>query len=593
LLILTLVTAAVFGQCLGHQFLNWDDQHYVSRNPVVQGVSLDHIRAVFTSYYVGNYAPVQMLSYMLDHALWGLWPGGYLLTNLFCHLAAGILFYFLVLRISGRDALALLAALLFLVHPVQVETVAWISQRKNLLAMVFFLASWYAYLSCRDARPREGRWLLGGSLACFLLAALAKSVVVILPVVLVLYDLGIRRERLRESLQLHKLAYLGITVLTAWLAMESQAERPAEPHGGSLTAPILTMIHLVVRYLYMLVWPVDLSAIYYTPPRTQVDVTFMLALLFLLAVLALAMFLYRRRDPLAFWIALFFVGLLPVSQLVPLVTLINDRYLYFPMLGSAMVAATLLVTLHDRVPVRLRIGIVAAATVLVVALAALAYQRTGVWRDSISLWSDALQKTPQKAVPAYYLGLAYLNAGDPASALPYLQQSIDLTQHREKSPVVVLATLHLRLRQYAEAAPLIEWLGQNFPDDLKTWLLHGDFYSSQGDFVRGEEAYRRSLAVAPDNPDGLIGLGRIYSWAQEWDKARGYLLRALQTGGNNPEVLFELACVETARGAYPDALGYLRGAVRHGLAAPQRIYYDSRLRPLAAFPEFRELLAGQ
>jgi hypothetical protein len=141
---------------------------------VVQGVSLNHLRAAFTQYFVGNYAPLQILSYMLDHALWGLHPAGFLLTNLLCHLVAGILFYLLVRRIDGRGSVALLAALFFLIHPVQVESVAWISQRKNLLAMVFSLAAWHGYLGFRESGAGAGRWWrYAGSLLAFLLACLS------------------------------------------------------------------------------------------------------------------------------------------------------------------------------------------------------------------------------------------------------------------------------------------------------------------------------------------------------------------------------------------------------------------------------------
>jgi protein O-mannosyl-transferase len=588
---LAAVTAAVFGQCLTHEFLNWDDQHYVTLNPFVQAFTLDNVRAVFAQYFVGNYAPVQMLSYMADHALWGLRPGGFLFTNLLCHLTAGVLAYFLLLRIAKRRAVAFLGALLFLVHPVQVETVAWISQRKNLLAMVFFLASFHCYMSFRDARPSRGGRHLLASLAFFVLGALSKSVVVILPVVLVLYDLCIRRDPVSQSLRLHKLGYVAIAFTTAWLATESQLERPPELHGGSLWATLLTMVPISVRYLRMLVWPVDLSAIYFTPIRAQADVTFISSFLVLLVILAAALWLFRRGNSLAFWIAVFFVGLLPVSQLVPLVTLMNDRYLYFPMLGSAGFSATLVMALYDRAPLGWRGGVFALTGVVAVVLAVLTFQRTRVWHDSITLWSDALAKTPQKAVPAYYLGLAHLKAGDLSQALTYLHQAVDLTQQREKEPLVVLASLRLRLRQYAAAAPLLERLRQDHPSELKTWLIHGDYYCSLGDFDRCEDAYRRALQLVPGNPDGLTGLGRIHGLRQEWEEARALFLEALQNGGNNPEVLYELACVEAARGAYRDALGYLRAALRHGLAAPERINYDSRLKSLWAFPEFSELRA--
>ncbi|HEY6838921.1 MAG TPA: hypothetical protein VI389_09280, partial [Geobacteraceae bacterium] len=137
---LLVIAVAVFGRTLGHDFLtNWDDHTYVTHNETIRGITSGHLKAAFTSLYVGNYAPVQIISYMLDYTLWGLRPAGFHGTNLILHALNGLLVYLFVFRISGRRAWAFPAAVLFLVHPAQVESVAWISQRKNLLAMLFFL----------------------------------------------------------------------------------------------------------------------------------------------------------------------------------------------------------------------------------------------------------------------------------------------------------------------------------------------------------------------------------------------------------------------------------------------------------------------
>ena len=167
LLVLLLAGLAIYGRMLGHDFLpTWDDAGYVLDNPDIRGFTIANLRAVFSRFYMGNYAPVQMLSYMLDYSIWGLRPWGYLLTNLLLHLANGLLFYHLVQRLEGDDSWAWLAALIFLVHPVQVESVAWVSQRKNLLAMLFSLLSFHGYLRFRLAVERLSRSELCVSPVC-------------------------------------------------------------------------------------------------------------------------------------------------------------------------------------------------------------------------------------------------------------------------------------------------------------------------------------------------------------------------------------------------------------------------------------------
>ena len=146
LLILSGVTFALYWQALGHNFLiYWDDNGYVTRNLTIQRVTWENIKTAFTSLYMGNYAPVQILSYMFDYSIWGMRPAGFIFTNILIHIANGILFYYLLTRLSWQRLTACAAALIFLIHPVQVESVVWVSERKNVLSMLFFLLSliWY------------------------------------------------------------------------------------------------------------------------------------------------------------------------------------------------------------------------------------------------------------------------------------------------------------------------------------------------------------------------------------------------------------------------------------------------------------------
>src|SRR6266568_9353271 len=156
LLLLMIVTIAVYGGTVGHDFLiNWDDDRYVTGNEAVRGLTLAHLQEAFSTFYVGNYAPVQIVSYMLDHALWGMRASGFLATNVLIHGVNTLLFYGLIFRLQRDRLWACLAAFIFLVHPVQVESVAWISQRKNLLAMLFFLGAFHLYVLAKE-RGRPG-----------------------------------------------------------------------------------------------------------------------------------------------------------------------------------------------------------------------------------------------------------------------------------------------------------------------------------------------------------------------------------------------------------------------------------------------------
>jgi hypothetical protein len=413
--LLLLATFLVFSRIPWHGFLiNWDDPAYVTANEAVKGLSLPHLRAAFTTFYVGNFAPVQIISYMLDYELWGMRAGGFLFSNILIHAANGVLFYFLLVRIQGRKLWGFAGAFLFLVHPVQVESVAWVSERKNLLAMFFFLVSFHLYIRYRAKGWRGGWTLYAFSIATFVLALFSKSVVVILPLALGMYDLCFnRQEGQREWLLLNKLPYIVAAGGVAMLTLLSQIPEfgsggITDFHGGGPWATFLTMLPVLVRYLTMLVCPVHLSAVYAPPIKTAIDPAVVGSALLIVLLTVAGVSLYRHRRELFFWFSLFFIGLLPVSQVVPLVTLMNDRYLYFPLLGAAGLFAGLGCLACEASTGRWNIFVGTAIVTLLLPLPLISFNRAEVWKDSASLFRDATAKDPGNAMAWWGLGNAYL-----------------------------------------------------------------------------------------------------------------------------------------------------------------------------------------
>jgi len=435
-LFLLAVTFAVYWSSTGHEFLTgWDDPTYVTKNEVIKGFTWDHVRTAFTTYYVGNYAPVQLISYMVDYSIWGLRAKGFLFTNILFHAGSGVTLYFLLRRIYGNRIWIILAALFFLLHPVQVESVVWISQRKNVAAIFFFLISWYCYdvYQERDGRLSTVVYLV--SLVAFSLAILSKSVAVILPPVLLLFNVCIRGKRLKE-LCYALTPYVIIAGLAAVLALKSQSPefdggRVHTYYGGSLLNTAFTMLPVVARYLGMLFWPANLSAWYDPPIRSSADTAVILSGLLVVVLIGCGIILWRRKRDCFFWYALFFIGLVPVSQIVPLTTLMNDRYLYFPLLGAAPFFCAMLLPTATAVDLLCSGRQLMLATVLSVAVVLCAittFQRSAVWKDSVTLWSDTVSKTPNVHLVHHGLGCALLQAGRIDEAITELTTALKLNQ---------------------------------------------------------------------------------------------------------------------------------------------------------------------
>ncbi|MDU0457918.1 MAG: tetratricopeptide repeat protein [Geobacteraceae bacterium] len=402
--LLAAISFAIFWPALGHEFLiNWDDRQYILENEVIRGVTTEHLKSAFTTFYLGNYAPLHLVSYMVDYEIWGLRPAGFIFTNIMLHTLNGMLLLAFLRRLSGDMAWIFFSALVFLLHPVQVEAVVWVAERKTVLAMFFFQVSLYCYREYQLAGGRAGRGWYLLSLIVFLAALLTKSVVVIMPLVIVLLEVCYGSGKPLKKILLQTLPFAVLAALTVVIALLSHSEMHGgitDFHGGSPYATFLTMMPVLLRYLQLVFWPTGLSAFYDVPIKKNLDPEVLLAAGACLLLLWLGWWLYRRKREFFFWYALFFAGLIPVSQIVPIVTLMNDRYLYFPMLGAAVFPCVMILPratwagLGDsNWPLPRTFGL----SVVIVAFAVASYVRVGVWQDSYTLWGDAVNKAPRVA----------------------------------------------------------------------------------------------------------------------------------------------------------------------------------------------------
>lgn len=564
LALLLLLAAAIYAQTLGFGFLtNWDDTIYVTQNRSIQEFSLRAVITQFTTTYQGNYAPLQMLSYMLDHAVWGLKPAGYHLSNLLLHAANGCLFYLLATAISNSRLAGLLAAAIFIAHPVQVETVAWISQRKTLLAMLFFLAAFLLYRQSRlDDRRQGALYLL--SLGAFIAALLAKSAAVALPLCLLFHDLLIHGSGNRQTVRWQRLLPFGVIALCAAVTtIMTQSPELAGGrsgyHGGSPYATLLTMLPVTIRYLGMLLWPKHLSAVYLPEIKTAPDLVVAGSAALLAGFAAAAGALCRRKSLFCFWLLLFFTGLLPVCQLVPLVTLMNDRYLYFPLLGAAGLAGQAIALLVARRPAqRYLLCVVTLLPLLFLSVGS--HRRAGVWRDSVSLWQDTSARYPNNRDIMAALAESYRQAGDGEAALAAYRQALSpggefADPRQELHAMEAAAALLLERSRYDDAEILLARLLQRFPGNPAALLRLGNLHLEQGRLEQAGDCFRAVLASGSDGPDLRVAMARL----------------SMRTGSTK------------------EALQHLAEARRQGLVNPARLRLVEEFLPLSEIDSFRRL----
>jgi len=655
LTLLTLATLLVYGRILGHDFqLVWDDNRYVIENTMVHGFSVEHIKQAFREQYFGNYAPMQMMSYMLDFELWKMWPGGYLLTNLLLHVVNGLLVYRLFFALHGDRIIATIGVAIFLLHPLQVESVAWVSQRKTLLAMLFFLLAWEFYRWYRQGEGGRRKWSYLFSVILYSCAIFSKSVVVIFPLIIVCYDYCFSASTRNESdTKMHskdlsspsvsigdpafkpgfpitpsgmtnnlliatwydkpspigwryapildKIPYILTAVVAAVINVKSQA--PAGDnwdavgggltgyHGGSRLATFYSMLPVFCRYIGLIVWPAGLNAKYHTPIHYTADGTVWLAAAALVVIGWLCYRLLRYDRRLGFWALLFWIGFLPVSQIIPLVTLMNDRYVYFPMLGAAALFGAACNYVRRNIPPRTLPLLYFVIAALLAAISVTSYQRAGVWKNSLTLWQDSVSKLPDRAKPWIFLAQAFerVDGGNIPEAIQAFKHALE-NDPTDLYALYGLGNLYGMSGDYNSAERYVNALLLQSPEHVMGNFLLGNIYTGQGRYDQAEQAYLLAASLQPETLEIEMELANIAVLKGDMVKAQGRFQQIEARGTNSPIVAYMLSWLELRLGNEKLALSWLEKALQRGYADERPISDLAELKALRGNPRFEELL---
>jgi len=590
--VLLVVTGVFYGAALNNGFLaTWDDNAYVTGNQPIKAVTWDHIVTVFSSFYVGNYAPLHLLSYMVDHALWGLNPAGFIATNMLLHALNGILLFRLAQSLGLSRGWAFLGAGFFLIHPVQVESVVWVSQRKTVLAMTFYLGAWTWYLAYLRAAGRQRTYAYLMVMALFTAAVLTKAVVVVFPLALIAVDdFWLQRASWRQIL-VDKIPLFIIAGAGIMLALASQAE---EAGGGRIELPaahplgmLFTMVTVFARYLGMLIWPVNLSAHYQIAIRNEFDGAVAVGMM-VLGVTAGVLFLLWRRDRRMFSAALLFlIGLLPVSHLVPFTSLMHDRYLYFPLLGAALALGLGAAHLADRRSQPWAGVLLVTGGIWLLVLPGLGVQRIPVWHNDLTLWQDAVAKDPGDVFAWTELGAAYHKAGAYGQALVPYERALALSP-TNRPTLTNMALAQMRLGNYSVARGYLQQQVRYHPAYAKGYEDIALTYRLEGDLAAAERMYRQALQLDSRLTSSLLALAQVLLHRGELDAARAQLARAQDLRAPAADIAFGLACLAAQEGQLTAALVQVRAALREG-KAKAAIMNEPLLAPVRTLPAFLQM----
>ncbi|MCC6767371.1 MAG: tetratricopeptide repeat protein [Deltaproteobacteria bacterium] len=522
--VLIVAVAATFANAIGNGFV-YDDQLVIVDDPAV--------RLPLSAGFSGlHYRPLRTLSYRLDHAVAGMDPRAFHLSNVLYHGVAVVLVHALLGALGVSPPAALAGALVFALHPVQTDAVSYAAGRRDVLCGLFYALGVVAYLGWRRT-PRAATLVLVA--LAYVLAILAKEMAVTLPLVCLLIDRWTRRRAdapsaagaftARRLATLGALAGLGVLALALTYGGHVLHIATARPwHGGSFGANVATVARVWVKYAQLVVWPATLSADYsydaFPVSTNLLDPRALASFVVLVGLAAVAATRWRRGDAIGLGLAWAAVTLLPVSHLVPFRELLAEHYLYVPMMGIALVAGGLVDGARARWPAR-RTAVAAAVLVAIGALGARTIVRNRDWRDRVTLWSATVAAAPRCARAQYNLGQAYFERSRLADAERAWLAAAAL-QPDDVETTRNLGMLYYRLGKHEAAAAKIDAVIAAKPDDGEAYTLAGYIALDRGKPERAREYFDAALARLP---------------AERAEKARGgreRALRAASSGGAAP-----------------------------------------------------------
>jgi tetratricopeptide (TPR) repeat protein len=560
--LLVMLVLAVFGQTVGDGFVNFDDDQYVFQNAIVsKGLSPDGIEWAFTHVHSNNWHPLTTLLHMLDCQVYGLWAGGHHLTNVILHAAGAVLLFFVLMEMTGALWRSGFVAAVFAIHPLRVESVAWVSELKDVLSGVFFMLTLWAY--ARYARRPGSRGRYAMVMLWLALGLMSKPMLVTVPFVLLLLDywpLGRFENRSQlPALLREKIPLFALSALSCVATVIAQKQTIQTIQSFPLSLRVGNALVAYVVYLEKLIWPSQLAVLYPFlkdgwPAWEVFDA------ILLLAGLTVGAWLLRRKEPslLVGW--LWYLGML-----APVIGILQvgdqayaDRYTYLPQIGLCLAGTWMAADwAGQRLGRQMALGAVALAILCV--LPVVAFRQTTYWHDDETLWTHALECTRGNFTAHNDLGNDLLQQGRTEEAIAQYREALEI------DPAVSEAHNDLgfalfRQGRTEEAVAEYRAALQINPAYAQAQINLGNGLLRQGRIEEGIAAIGKALELEPGNAAIETNLAWMLATTPQMslrDGARAVQLAAEaceSSGGNNPTILRALAAAYAQAGQFPNAV---------------------------------------
>jgi tetratricopeptide (TPR) repeat protein len=541
---LILLSGGLYLNSLNNTFTNWDDIGLILNNQRIRILDWQNIKEIFTPKKASTYQPIRMLSYAVDYYFWKLNPMGYRITNIIFYMLTCIM-VFLTLKIlsthlrekvlgDSHFRVALFGSLIFAAHPVHVEAVTWLAARKEVLQGFFFFLSLYLYLKGREERGKNRAIYLSLVLFSFLLAILSKPSAVVFPAVILLYELTRKKDSIIVFLRSHWFFFTLAVILSGIFTfvlmkvmLDSGGIKPY--YGKTFFENGLVVLYAFLRSIKLLSFTVNYSAAYsFSIPLPVYHIKNIIFTSITIALFILSFWSLKRTRVIFFSLFFFLITMLPFLNIIPISTLLADRYVFIASFSYVFLLGILFDRFYQYNHKRFswnffKILSVSIFLFLLIGYSYMTVYQNTIWRNSYTLWADAVEKNPESNTANALMGVVYMELGMDEEAVKYLEKAVQI-----------------------------------LPYDYQSRNNLGIVYGRMGQ----PEKALKELAIAhylqPDNDHIKINLSILFQRQKEYQKAEEILKGLISKNGNNANLRYRLAMLYKEMGQDEMAISELR-----------------------------------
>jgi len=542
--LLVLVVLCSFYPVLSADFTNFDDGLFLYENELTKDSSPAGIARIFKTNTGPNYVPLVILSFTIERAIWGLRPEFYHAVNLLLHAGSALLVFHLLKRLCCGGIPALAAAIIWAVHPMRAESVAWVTERKDCLCAFFYFSAIAFYLRFRNEKKNRFYIL---TLFAHALALLSKGMAVMLPLTLLLLDWHQQRRDWKRAI-IEKLPMFLLAALCAYPTLAAHVETgTAESFGSAPGRRASLMAYSLWFHLGKQALPLRLCPAYYVPEPVSPLAPAYFVCLVSTAALAALLWTFRASRMLVLGAAFYLIAFLPASQIVPLKYPVADRYTCLPSFGLVLLLCAAAGRIREFDIGRGMMTLPIAACIVTVILSQATARQCALWRDSLTLWSDAERKLPDSPAVLLCLGNYWNTAGEPEKAMPYIMRGLQKSPE-EANLIREAAVAFLQLGNIRQAYEMISKTPPGDFDDKQGMEIMGVCLIELGNIEEGGRIFRGLQARFPDAAsvwqlNGIALLNAGYP-----AEAMPLLQKALELSPRNPDILDQIRRAESMTG---------------------------------------------